>query len=317
MWPARRSVMCKTLTPSLPADTRFPRSNVEKACCLIKVHAPPDQTWRQGPWAVNVLDLENGVWRWLCSWWPWQQVGSWQMRRDSGGTASVATSSALTCCHGKDSGACLFVYSDSYFESQAELNPENLGLSSSSFDCFRVILKRIASNCNTLQHTAKHCNTLQHTATHCNALQHNATQFNTLHKKRLLPSHNNSFVNEFSIPDWPMTVKNHSQERKKRKEAGTRSRLWSVSFVKDIYPPTQTATLCNTLQHTSQYCNTMQHTASHGQRRQRTAIRGKRTMGWLRLVGSLKVQVSFTEYRLFLLQKRPIILRSLLIVATP
>jgi len=43
-------------------------------------------------------------------------------------------------------------------------------------------------------------------------------------------------------------------------------------------------------------------------------------MGWLRLVGSLKLQVSFAEYRLFyraLLQKRPIILRSLLMVATP
>jgi len=43
-------------------------------------------------------------------------------------------------------------------------------------------------------------------------------------------------------------------------------------------------------------------------------------MGWLRLVGSLKLQVSFAEYRLFsraLLQKKPIILRSLLIVATP
>ena len=43
-------------------------------------------------------------------------------------------------------------------------------------------------------------------------------------------------------------------------------------------------------------------------------------MGWLRLVGSSKLLVSFAEYRLFyraLLQKRPIILRSLLIVATP
>ena len=43
-------------------------------------------------------------------------------------------------------------------------------------------------------------------------------------------------------------------------------------------------------------------------------------MGWLRLVGFLKSQVSFAEYPLFcraLLQKRPIILRSLLIVATP
>jgi len=41
--------------------------------------------------------------------------------------------------------------------------------------------------------------------------------------------------------------------------------------------------------------------------------------GWLRLVGSLKSQVSFAEYCLFyraLWQKRPVILSSLLIVAT-
>ena len=43
-------------------------------------------------------------------------------------------------------------------------------------------------------------------------------------------------------------------------------------------------------------------------------------MGWLRLVGSLKLQVSFAKYHLFyraLLQKRRIILRNLLTVATP
>ena len=43
-------------------------------------------------------------------------------------------------------------------------------------------------------------------------------------------------------------------------------------------------------------------------------------MGWLRLVDSLKLQVSFVEYRFFyraLCQKRPMILRSLLIEATP
>ena len=43
-------------------------------------------------------------------------------------------------------------------------------------------------------------------------------------------------------------------------------------------------------------------------------------MGWLRWVGSLKLQVSFAEYSLFyraLLQKRPTILRCLLMVATP
>ena len=43
-------------------------------------------------------------------------------------------------------------------------------------------------------------------------------------------------------------------------------------------------------------------------------------MGWLRLVGSFKLYVSVAEYHLFcraLLQKRPIILRSLIIEATP
>jgi len=43
-------------------------------------------------------------------------------------------------------------------------------------------------------------------------------------------------------------------------------------------------------------------------------------MGWLRWVGSLKSWVSFAEYSLFyraLLQQRPIIVRSSLIVATP
>ena len=43
-------------------------------------------------------------------------------------------------------------------------------------------------------------------------------------------------------------------------------------------------------------------------------------MGWLQLVGSLKLQVSFAKEpckRDYILQKRPVILRSLLIVATP
>jgi len=43
-------------------------------------------------------------------------------------------------------------------------------------------------------------------------------------------------------------------------------------------------------------------------------------MGWLRLVGPLKLKVSFAEEpyeKDYILQKRPMILRSLLIVATP
>jgi len=44
------------------------------------------------------------------------------------------------------------------------------------------------------------------------------------------------------------------------------------------------------------------------------------SMGWLRLVGSLKLQVSFAKEpykRGNILQKRPIILRSLQIIVTP
>ena len=43
-------------------------------------------------------------------------------------------------------------------------------------------------------------------------------------------------------------------------------------------------------------------------------------MGWLRLVGPFKIYVSFAEYSLFyraLLQKRPVILWSLLVAGTP
>ena len=49
-------------------------------------------------------------------------------------------------------------------------------------------------------------------------------------------------------------------------------------------------------------------------------LQRKIRMGWLRVVGSLKLQVSFAEYRLFSwapLHQRRIILRSLIIVATP
>ena len=95
-----------------------------------------------------------------------------------------------------------------------------------------------------------------------------------------------------------------------------------------------TATHCNTLQHTTTHCNTLQHTATHCNTLQHTATHCNTLqwathdiaqvfmcdVGWLWLVGSFKLYVSFAGFRLFyraLLQKRPILLRSLLIVATP
>jgi len=70
--------------------------------------------------------------------------------------------------------------------------------------------------------------------------------------------------------------------------------------------------ICTFIQHTYTYIYTNMCRSGH--------CNQQTSMGWLRFVGSLKLYVSFAEYSLFyifLLQKRPIILRSLLIVATP
>ena len=74
-----------------------------------------------------------------------------------------------------------------------------------------------------------------------------------------------------------------------------------------IYTYIHTHTLSLTHTHTQTVTHSHPHTHNKG-------------MGWLQIVGSLKSWVSFAEYCLFCrahLQKRPIILRSLLFVATP
>jgi len=69
---------------------------------------------------------------------------------------------------------------------------------------------------------------------------------------------------------------------------------------------------------TATHCNTLQHNATHW-----VCIRLIHTipiMGWLWWVGSFKLQVSFAKEpynRDYILQKRPVIWRSLLIVANP
>jgi len=68
------------------------------------------------------------------------------------------------------------------------------------------------------------------------------------------------------------------------------------------------------------YKHTQPHTHPNAQTHTARRSQGERRMGWLRLVGSLKLQVFFVEHRLFyraLLKKRPTILRSLLVEATP
>jgi len=90
------------------------------------------------------------------------------------------------------------------------------------------------------------------------------------------------------------------------------------------------ATRCSTLHHTASHCitlqhitpqhNTLQHATTHWLERPATHIVLKTHMGWLRLVGSFKLQVSLTKEpykRDCILQKRLIISRNPLIVATP
>ena len=97
----------------------------------------------------------------------------------------------------------------------------------------------------------------------------------------------------------------------------------------------QSATHCNTLQQTTTHCNTLQHTATPCLQRLSVApFRQNKTTeveieasdsipnatGFIYMNGVATIKNSFAEYSLFyrtLLHKRPIILRSLLIVANP
>jgi len=78
------------------------------------------------------------------------------------------------------------------------------------------------------------------------------------------------------------------------------------------------AVCCSVLQCVAQKCRVLHHLIT-----EHTNTIGNIAspdMGWLRLVGSLKLWVSFAKElyeRDYTLQKRPIILRILLIVATP
>ena len=142
------------------------------------------------------------------------------------------------------------------------------------------------THCNALQHTATHSNTLQYTAMHCNALQCTETHCDTL---RHTATHCN-------ILQHTATHCNTTIELKHCKSLQ------------------HTATHCNALQITATQCNTLQHTATQ------LSSSFMSDMGWLRLVGCLKIQVSFAKelYKIDLYSaKRPVFLSILLIVATP
>jgi len=127
--------------------------------------------------------------------------------------------------------------------------------------------------------TASLCNTLQLTATHCNSLQ-------LTHE---LPPINRSNDSHIFLVMVGFV-------------GGVPSCAWVVSH-----------TWISHVTHVNESCHTREWVMS------RIHMSHSTDMGWLRLVGSFKLQFSFAKEpykRDYLLQKRPIILRSLLIVAT-
>jgi len=152
--------------------------------------------------------------------------------------------------------------------------------------------------CNTLQHTATYCNILQHIVSHCNTLQHTATHCKT----------QESFSDKRTLLQQ---IDFHATHCNTLQHAATHQSPFSITepfwvWVFFMMHIAHTATHCNTLQHNKIPFFDWRASFQQG-------------MGWLWLVGSLKLQFSFAEYRLFhraLLQKRPTILWSLLHVAT-
>jgi len=170
-------------------------------------------------------------------------------------------------------------------------------------------MKLTATDCNTRSggihdityHTVwctlrcAYCNTLKHAATHCNTrsggifdMSYHTVWCTLQHVYCNTSQHTATYCNTL--------------------QHAIRWHIWhelSHSMMHITMRPLQhTATYCNTLQHANRWH--IWHSLSH--------------MGWLRLVGSLKSWVSFAKEpykRDYILQKRPVILMSLLIVATP
>ena len=113
---------------------------------------------------------------------------------------------------------------------------------------------------NTLQHAATYCNTLQHTAAYCNILQHPAYRwagFPPQHAARQWKTLQSRFMIVYCIKGDTATHCNTLQHT-----------------ATHCNTPQRTAPHCNAPHHTATHCNTLQHTATHRNAPQRTAARG-------------------------------------------
>ena len=151
-----------------------------------------------------------------------------------------------------------------------------------------------------LQHAPTRCNTLQHTATHC---------CNTLHPP---VTHCNSLL--WLQKRWRLTYASRRRVLQSPSITIFTNTAWFDRYWEDVDGRLMFSWWLAVSFFLSQLLG--------GEvMRARTSANDDSDvdMGWLQLVGSFKIQVSFAEYHLFyraLLQKRPVISMSLLIVAT-
>jgi len=101
------------------------------------------------------------------------------------------------------------------------------------------------THCNTLQHTATHCNKLQHTAKHRNNTQSGA---NSLNVTILATATYCNAVHHTATPHC-----NTSTHCNNAQSPTALPTLWRSLFWPQPLTLQQTATQCNTLQHTSPY----------------------------------------------------------------
>ena len=134
-----------------------------------------------------------------------------------------------------------------------------------------------ATRCSTPQHAAKRCNTLQHTATHCKTLQHAAVHWthcnNTLAQNTATRSSTLNTLQQHTDTKHCNTqhTLNTLQQHIDTKHCNRGCRLAEAACYDNTETHCNTATRCNSLQHTAPHCNKLQHTSTRCNTLQHTA----------------------------------------------
>jgi len=112
-------------------------------------------------------------------------------------------------------------------------------------------LFKLATHCNSLQHTTTYYNTLQHTATHCHTLQQ--TETHCIARSLILPRDLCSELSPLATLSQSNTLQHSVKHRNTLQHTEAHynnlAQLWLILIL-------LLKKYCNTLQHTATHCNT-------------------------------------------------------------